>query len=213
MNTTELASELGLTKGRISQYVSQGKLDGCFTGSGRARRFDVDKVRAALEHKLDPGQMLGNGAGTKRRIRAAAAAPGAEALPADEPPADDPPAASPPRELRSEEPNRYELARISKVEEEARRLRRQNQLDEGTLVLADQAGREAARALSRELAQIEDFLRRGARAIADELGVDFKEARKLLIDLWREHRGARAEVLAAEAEAAEMDDHEDEVDF
>ena len=57
MNATQLATELGITKGRVSQYVSEGKLDGCFTGDGRARRFDVGKVRAALDQRLDPGQM------------------------------------------------------------------------------------------------------------------------------------------------------------
>ncbi|GGG77638.1 hypothetical protein GCM10011415_28190 [Salipiger pallidus] len=197
MNTTELAKELGLSKGRISQYVSQGKLDGCYTGDGRARRFNVEKVRAALDHRLDPGQMLGNGAGTKDRIR------------------DPKPAAVPPREgqLAQRDPDRYELARIQKVEEEARRLRRQNQLEEGSMVLADNAAREAARALSKELAQIEDLLKRGARSLADELGVDFKLARKILLDLWREHRARRAEALQEEADTADLSDADREADF
>lgn len=205
MNTTELAKELGLSKGRISQYVSEGKLDGCFTGAGRARRFNVDKVRAVLEQRLDPGQMLGNGAETKRKLR--------DAEPVPDPAGDS--GALPKRDgqLPRNDPDRYELARIQKVEEEARRLRRQNMLEEGSVVLADKAGREAARLLSKELAQVEDFLRRGARAIADELGVDHKHSRKILIDLWREHRGARAEAMADEAEAATMDAEEDEVDF
>lgn len=205
MNTTELAKELGLSKGRISQYVSEGKLDGCFTGAGRARRFNVDRVRAVLEQRLDPGQMLGNGAETKRRLRDGEAAPGAPEASAPTPRQDG--------QLPRNDPDRYELARIQKVEEEARRLRRQNMLEEGSVVLAEKAAREATRALSRELAQVEDFLRRAARAIADELGVDFKEARKLVIDLWREHRGARAEAMAEEATAATMDAEEDEVDF
>ncbi|MBE9635768.1 helix-turn-helix domain-containing protein [Salipiger mangrovisoli] len=205
MNTTELAKELGLSKGRISQYVSEGKLDGCFTGAGRARRFNVDKVRAVLEQRLDPGQMLGNGAETKRRLRDGEAAPEATEVTPAVPKRDG--------QLPRNDPDRYELARIQKVEEEARRLRRQNMLEEGSVVLADKAAREATRALSRELAQVEDFLRRAARAIADELGVDFKEARKLVIDLWREHRGARAEAMAEEAAVATMDAEEDEVDF
>ncbi|NDW33800.1 helix-turn-helix domain-containing protein [Salipiger sp. PrR007] len=205
MNTTELAKELGLSKGRISQYVSEGKLDGCFTGAGRARRFNVDRVRAVLEQRLDPGQMLGNGAETKRRLRDGETAPGAPEASAPTPRQDG--------QLPRNDPDRYELARIQKVEEEARRLRRQNMLEEGSVVLADKAAREATRALSRELAQVEDFLRRAARAIADEHGVDFKEARKLVIDLWREHRGARAEAMAEEATAAMMDAEEDEVDF
>ena len=79
MNTTQLANELGISKGRVSQWVSEGKLDGCYTGDGRARRFDVEKVRAALQHRLDPGQLLGNGADTRRRLREDEARPEADA--------------------------------------------------------------------------------------------------------------------------------------
>ena len=35
MNSTQLAQELGISKGRVSQYVAQGKLDGCFSGEGK----------------------------------------------------------------------------------------------------------------------------------------------------------------------------------
>ena len=66
LTATQLAKKLDVTRGRISQYVSAGKLDGCFSGSGRQRRFDLDKVKAALQHRLDPGQMMGNGAVTKK---------------------------------------------------------------------------------------------------------------------------------------------------
>ena len=204
MNATQLATELGISKGRVSQYVSEGKLDGCFTGDGRARRFDVGKVRAALDQRLDPGQMLGNGASTKRRIRTALP----DVVPVEQPPVseeDSPPAEAP--------MSRYELARTLNAEEAARKSRRENLLAEGSLVLAESAGREAARALSRELAQVEDLLRRGARVIADDLGVDFKAARKILLDLWREHRTLRAEALGQKAAVADLDDSESEADF
>jgi predicted metal-dependent hydrolase len=56
-------------------------------------------------------------------------------------------------------------------------------------------------------------MRRAARAIADQLGVDFKEARKILIDTWREHRRARSEVLAQQAALAGLDPEEREADF
>ena len=109
--------------------------------------------------------------------------------------------------------SRYELARTLNAEEAARKSRRENLLAEGSLVLAESAGREAARALSRELAQVEDLLRRGARVIADDLGVDFKAARKILLDLWRDHRTLRAEALGQKAAEADLDDSESEADF
>ena len=69
LNSGDLAKALNVSKGRVSQYVSEGKLAGCFTGDGRARRFDLGKAATALGRQLDPGQMMGNGAGTRAAIR------------------------------------------------------------------------------------------------------------------------------------------------
>ena len=66
LNLTQGAQTLDKSKGRISQLVREGKLDGCYQGAGRNRRFDLDAVTTALGKKLDPGQMMGNGAGTRK---------------------------------------------------------------------------------------------------------------------------------------------------
>ncbi|ETX26863.1 hypothetical protein [Roseivivax isoporae] len=204
MNTTQLAEKLGLTKGRISQYVREGKLDGCYTGDGRQRSFDLDKVAARLGRRLDAGQMMGNGAETRRRLR--------DLDPEPAPVPEDPPA-RPDAELRKTDPDRYELARIHKAEEEARRLRRQNLEAEGTLVLADKVAQATARALAQEVAEFESVMRRAARGVADELGVDFKTVRRIMIESWRAHRGERAVALAAQAEEAHMDADERDADI
>lgn len=59
---------------------------------------------------------------------------------------------------------------------------------------------------------MEAALRDGARKVADELGVDFKCARRLLVDVWRAHRATRAAALAGQAEAADMADDETAAD-
>lgn len=193
LSASELAQELKVTKGRVSQYVGEGKLDGCYTGEGRARRFDLVKVAERLGKVLDKGQMLGNGAQTRKALRQIE---------------EDEPEAAPlakrassvdGRQLPREDPDRYELARTAKAEEELRRLRRQNELDEGTLVLAAEVERQVQRTIAQEVAEFEQVLREGARAIADGLGVDFKMTRKLLTDKWREHRKARVELLTEQA--------------
>ena len=201
LNATELATKLDLSKARISQYVSSGKLDGCYTGDGRARRFDLDKVKAALRKNLDLGQMSGNGLATRRALRT---------LTEDDAPA--PPAA--PRKtdgaMDPRDPDRLELATIQIKEEEARRRRRDNARDEGLWVLAEEVERHTARALAQEIGRFELVLRDGARLIADRLGVDYRSARAALMETWREHRTARAPQIAAEAEAAPMTDAERE---
>lgn len=208
LNATELAARLGLSKARISQYVAEGKLDGCFSGDGRGRRFDLGRVTTALGHRLDLGQMLGNGAETRRALKDAATEP---ALPLA-PPA--PRKAAPPLPPDViEEPSRYDLARIQIAEEDARRKRRDNERDEGRWVLAEEVARESAKQLGQELAKFEIALRDGARDVADQFGIDFREVRQVLMRQWRAHRGARAQALALNAEACQTSEAEKEADI
>ncbi|MBW4984125.1 hypothetical protein KZZ07_16400 [Mameliella sp. CS4] len=206
LTATQLATKLDLSKGRISQLVTEGKLDGCYKGDGRSRRFDLAACANALNRKLDPGQLMGNGARTRQALREIEETDSPVEAPQDMPERDSAP-------LRTTDQARYEMARTLKAEEEARKLRRLNAQDDGTLVLAEQAGREARRALAAELAQFENVLRNAARAVADKMGVDFKTARQIMIDVWREHRSARAQQLDQEAEAAEMAPEEQDADF
>lgn len=201
LNATELAARLDVSKARISQYVSEGKLDGCFSGDGRSRRFDLDKVQAALGKALHPGQMLGNGAATRRALR--------DLVDDDAAPMPAPP--KPPKSgsaLDPRDPDRYELARILNAEEDARRKRRDNERDEGRWVMAEEVQRQTARAMAQEVAQFETVLRDAARAVADRFGLDFREVRKVLMDQWRDHRGSRSALLVEGADAAAMTDTE-----
>ncbi|WP_375261843.1 hypothetical protein [Palleronia sp.] len=207
LNTTDLAKALNLSKGRISQLVRDGRLDGCYHGDGRARRFDLSRAADALGQRLDPAQMLGNGAKTRRSLEdmeppeqaepefGTSGGAGATLLPA-------------------KDPTRYEMARTQELEEKARRARRQNEAEEGNWVLASEVAAETARQMQMEIASIESsVLRAGARRLADDLGIDFKAARAILNEVWREYRSHRSEQKAAEAEAVHLSEAEDEADF
>lgn len=193
LSATELATKLNVSKGRISQYVSEGKLDGCYEGDGRARRFDLDKVAAALNRKLDLGQMMGNGLPTRRALRSVQAENETSA---------------PPNVRRTDgalpegDVDQMELVKIARANEELRRLRRDNEVAEGKYVLASEVERQVAKALGREIAGFETALRDGARTIADKLGVDFKVARKILLDQFRAYRTGRVSDLQGEAASA-----------
>jgi excisionase family DNA binding protein len=192
LTTTQLAKELGVSVGRVSQLVAAGKLDGCFHGDGRQRRFDPARSAQALTARLDPGQMMGNGAATRAKMRVMADGDIQAPVNTAPPPKSDGP-------LSDADTDRYTLARAQITEEQARKLRRQNLQEEGTLVLASEVERTVARAMQQELAEFENVLREGARAVADKMGVDFREVRKIMIDVWRQHRGARAADLEATA--------------
>lgn len=207
VNAAGLAGILNLSKGRISQLAKEGRLDGCYTGDGRSRRYFPQLVASKLKGSLDQAQMLGNGASTRRAIG------GILSL------EDLAPAAAPKvgsrsdGALPSDDADSYEMQRKAKLAEEVRRLRRQNELDEGTLVLAGEVERQVARVLRQELAEIEEMLRTAARAVADRLGVDYRTVRQILIDTWRDKRQDRSTILIEQATTGEMTDAEQDADI
>lgn len=205
MNATELAAALNLSKGRISQLVSSGRLDGCFSGEGRARRYDPALVAERLKGTSDPGQMMGNGAATRRAIAGimssgapTASAPQARSTDGAPPAGDD---------------DSYEMLRAAKLAEETRALRRRNELEAGTLILASEVERQVAKVIRQEIAEVEEMLRTAARAIADRMGVDYRTARQILTETWRAQRAKRSDVLADQAAQAEMSDAEQKADI
>lgn len=205
LTSSQLAKQLGKSPGRISQMVAAGQLDGCYQGDGRARRFDPQKVAAALGQRLDPGQLMGNGAGTASALaQMKAASPEANIeLPLAQ-------AQSKPRgeRLPDDDQDGYTLARTEKAIAEARKLKRQNAEAEGQYVLASEAQLEIKRLIGQEVAEFEQLLRVAARAVADELNVDFKATRKILLDKWRDHRDRRSRQLTEEATAPELSETE-----
>lgn len=212
LTTTELANRLGLSKGRISQLVGAGRLDGCFTGAGRDRRFDLNLVQEKLRSGLDFGQMLGNGSKTRsvlNKIASESDSGSSEVIQVA-------PAAQQPRdgsELPVSDAGRYEMARAQKAEEEARAMRRRNQEAEGKFVLASEVDRQVRRVVAQEIAEVESFIRSSARDVADRLGVDFKAVRQILLDGWRSHRSGRAEALESQASVSEMTEAETGADI
>lgn len=199
LNATELAKKLNVSKARISQYVSSGKLEGCYQGEGRSRIFYPAKVAQALGKQLDLAQMTANGLSTRRALREIAdddaGAPQSRSTRSD-------------AELQQSDPDRLELATIQIKEEEARRRRRENAREEGLWVLSEEVQRSSARALATEIGQFETVLRDASRAVADRMGVDYREVRKILMDHWRAHRARRAAQLAQAADEATMTDAE-----
>lgn len=204
VTAAELARALNVSRTRVSQYLGEGRLEGCFSGQGRARRFDLSKSTEALRRGLHPGQMMGNGADTKRALTS---------LQDHRPQEVERPAARAESRDDSAPVDRYDLARTAKAEEEARKLRRLNQEAEGTFVLASEVERQTRRLIAQEIAEVEAMLRDAARAVADRLGVEFKTVRRILLDTWRVHRTTRSDHLGHEAEAAQMTADEREEDI
>jgi hypothetical protein len=207
LNATELAAHLNLSKGRISQLVSEGRLDGCYTGDGRMRRYDPVLVAQKLKGTMDPGQGLGNGASTRQAIDGILSGQSTDA------PAGKPAPRASDGALSDDDNDAYRMARQAKLNEEVRQLRRRNELEAGTMVLASEVERQVGKVLRQEIAQVEEALRNGARAVADRLGVDFRAVRQILLDVWRESRKGRSDALSEQADTAKLTEAEKDADI
>lgn len=200
----DLAGALGLTKGRISQLVREGKLDGCYTGDGLHRRFDAQAAAAALDRSLDPGQMLGNGAATKRAIKAVLQGP-----PATESDKIAAPVPQPKGEaMAADDPDQYKLLREANAAEDLRAKRRNNAVYEGQYVLASEVEQQVARILAQVMAETEVFIKDVAQAIGDKLGIDKRQVRQIIVDAWRENRRTQAQHMASAADGADLTEAE-----
>lgn len=62
----EFARRLNVSAGRVSQYISEGKLKGAaLEGEGRSARIVLAEALRQLNRSLDVGQMIGNGIDTR----------------------------------------------------------------------------------------------------------------------------------------------------
>jgi hypothetical protein len=72
----EFAKLINVSPGRVSQYISAGKIHGpALDGEGRTARIVIDVARQQLRRSLDVGQMVGNGIATRLGTGAEAAVP------------------------------------------------------------------------------------------------------------------------------------------
>jgi hypothetical protein len=61
LSKADFAVHVGVTPGRVSQYIRDGKIDGgALIGKGRAARIHVETALQQLLSRLDPSQVHGN---------------------------------------------------------------------------------------------------------------------------------------------------------
>lgn len=189
VTATELARAIGVTPGRVSQLVKSGRLNGCFEGDGKRRRFDAARVAERLHAVLHAGQQTGEGmAATSAR----------EALLLAARPA---PVQAEPPQIKSDAA-RLTRARADEAEYRASQARRQMQLDEGRYLLAAEVARATTAATRQLLDDIERWLLDQTRARARAAGADPSQAVAEVRAAWRDWRARRSGQCAAAAAAA-----------
>ncbi len=191
MTKGDFAAVIKVSPGRVSQYISSGQIHGpALEGEGRNARIVAPIAMQQLQRTLDPSQRFGsNGSALKS---------GADLFPAGDKPS---PSASKPPTLPLAPPV-DELAelRIRRERVATERAEREEQLEIGRYMLADDARREIAKAVAAAFAVMDQ----GIAEIASELSEKFSvPQRDLQYALTKSFRGVRERAAVTFQEMAD----------
>lgn len=191
MTKGDFAAAIKVSPGRVSQYISSGQIHGpALEGEGRNARIVAPIAMQQLQRTLDPSQRFGgNGSALKS---------GADLFPAGDKPS---PSASKPPTLPLAPPV-DELAelRIRRERVATERAEREEQLEIGRYMLADDARREIAKAVAAAFAVMDQ----GIAEIASELSEKFSvPQRDLQYALTKSFRGVRERAAVTFQEMAD----------
>ncbi|EKF17076.1 hypothetical protein [Nitratireductor pacificus] len=177
----DFARLVGVTPGRVSQYIAEGKIFGeAIEGVGRLARIRPALAQAQLHKTLEPSQRLGgNGAAVRSQ------------------------ADSRPSQRLTVEPVHDELAaeRLKQQRIKTAQAEREEALACGRYMLADAARRELGRAVGEAFKVMEQGLRDLANAISAEFAIPERDAQQVLQKAFREIRAKAAASYRAQAEA------------
>lgn len=221
----QFATLCGVSAGRVSQWISEGKIGGdALVGEGRTARIRVSVAQEQLQRRLDVGQRLGNGIGTRLD-----AAPVQALLPTLDsgagqgaPPSAPRPAAGPSshpsvpaagasivdggevdaaalRSLAATLEDQLKVEKLWKAQSENRRLRKEELAAQGLLMETDAAVAAQKRVAGQILTTVEGGLATMAQAMAERFELPQRDVLHLLRQEFRAVRASVADVLRREA--------------
>ncbi len=202
---SEFAELIGLSAGRISQLIREGKIKSTsLDGTGRSARVLVERAKADLRGSLDPSQSLGLN-GIRTRAGLAAGSPEAQT------PSGAGPTLMPqdPSALVAQEIAQEKLRQARMV---TARMERDDALSVGRFMLADEARAKIGSAASSVLVAVEAGLPDMADAIAAEYGLTSRDILHTLMKAFRSIRETASRSFAekeAERKAALADAEEE----
>ena len=190
----DFARRLGVSAGRVSQYISEGKLTAeAFEGEGPKAKVRVGVAMEQLNRRLDVAQRLGNGQRTRIDVTAfAPPAPAAARAPAPEPVTQDPSFVSLADRIQQEKLRELELRNREAAKKEL--------ANRGEYVRASDVGVGYARLASGMMNVFEGSLADLAQALAAKFEIPKRDVLHLLRAEFRRIRenGANAARRAAE---------------
>jgi hypothetical protein len=179
VSKSAFAKLANVTPGRVTQWITEGKIADCLVGEGRHAVIDVDKALEKLKLRIDPGQRTGNGLKTVLAPAKQDSAP-------------------PPSEVDGLDLS-LKRAKLEEAEARNRKLREEEQARRGIYVLAEHASAEAGKLASTILQMFEG----GLTDVAAEIAATYKLPQRDVVHLMRRRfRDTRTQISASLANAA-----------
>ncbi len=186
MTKGAFAAHIGVSAGRISQYIAEGKIYGdALEGDGRSAKIRPAIARQQLQKTLEPSQRFGaNGAAV---LKPPAVQPNLQLAPSDAAPA-------PPPRLTFTDDVADQLAaeRLRQQQITTARLEREEALEVGRYMRTDDARRQTVRAVSEAFKVMEQGIPEMAKAIAAQFSVPMHDATHALLKVFRDVRAKKA---------------------
>ena len=199
---SEFAALLGVSAGRVSQWIAEGKISGpALVGEGRTAQINVAVATKQLRNSLDVSQRFGLNGVSARLGEEAPAAPPAPVL-----------GEAPPPPVDSVE-TRIKAEKLRQTVLTTRRLEEQDRASRGVYVRADEARAETARAVSEAVKTFEGMLARFANKVEAKFRISERDVLHLLHTEFRDGRQRAADLFADKAAAEpklveDGDDHD-----
>lgn len=187
MTKGAFAAHIGVSAGRISQYIAEGKIYGdALEGDGRTAKIRPAIARQQLQKTLEPSQRFGaNGVAV---LKSAAGQPTLHLAPSDG--ASPPP---PPRLTFTDDvADQLAAERLRQQQITTARLEREEALEVGRYMRTDDARRQTVRAVSEAFKVMEQGIPEMAKAIAAQFGVPMHDATHALLKVFRDVRAKKA---------------------
>lgn len=192
----EFASLIGVSPGRVSQYLAEGKISAAaLLGSGRSAKIIVEQAKADLRLTLDVSQRLGNGIET--RLDASSGAMSGIDLAGATQGGYVPPRIEPPSGIDHE----IKQAKLQQLQRANRNAAIADAQASGQLMETEAARAAMARVASSMMLVFEGGLTDFATAIAAEFKIPQRDVLHLLRQEFRRVRSSAARQAQAEAGA------------
>jgi DNA-binding transcriptional regulator YdaS (Cro superfamily) len=196
VSKSRFAEIIGVSPGRVSQYISEGKISrSALVGEGQRAKINVEVAKADLRRTLDIAQRLGNGIST--RIDAAVRPDEAAAKPAGEAGASAAPLPEPPRGIDQE----LKLEKLQQIRRANRNAAIADAQSRGELITTVDAKAEMTKVAQAMMQEFEGEITDFATAIAARFSLPQRDVIHLLRQRHREFRAERSSALERAAAA------------